>query len=91
MNREEITVTARKWAHGWELIIDEDNATQVRSLAHAERQVRDYFDTIEPEADHSAVHVSLVPDQKDTAALMEGTRTRVQQLGKEKRQDSAPS
>ena len=63
----------------------------MRSLAHVEQQVRDYFDTIEPEADHSAVHVSLGADQKDIAALMGVTRTRVQQLGKEKRQDSAPS
>lgn len=60
-----ITVTARKWAHGWELIIDEDNATQVRTLAHAAHQVRDYLGTIDPETDYSRVEVSLALEQED--------------------------
>lgn len=57
---KKITVTANHWAHGWELIIDEDKATQVRSLAKAQQQVRDYFDTLEPELDHSDLVVHLV-------------------------------
>ncbi|WP_326504124.1 antitoxin HicB [Rothia nasimurium] len=57
---KKITVTANRWAHGWELIIDEDKATQVRSLAKAQQQVRDYFDTLEPELDHSDLVVHLV-------------------------------
>lgn len=62
MSGNEITVIARRWAHGWELILGEDDATQVRSLSHARSQVRDYLDTIEPEIDHSDVKVVLVPD-----------------------------
>lgn len=62
MSGHEITVTARRWAHGWELILGEDDATQVRSLSHAQSQVRDYLDTIEPETDHSDVKVVLVPE-----------------------------
>lgn len=56
----EITVTANRWAHGWELIIDEDNATQVRTLAKAQQQVRDYLDTLYPEHNHSDVTVHIV-------------------------------
>lgn len=57
---DKIVVTANRWAHGWELIIDEDNATQVRTLAKAQQQVRDYLDTLYPENDHSDVTVHIV-------------------------------
>lgn len=60
----EIIVTARRWARGWELILDEDNATQVSSLRRAAEQVRDYLDTIDPETDHSGVRVTLVPEDQ---------------------------
>ncbi|WP_300345582.1 hypothetical protein [Nesterenkonia sp.] len=74
MTTNAITVTARKWAHGWELIIDENNATQVRTLAHAAQQVRDYLDTIDPETDHSQVNVLLTLDQEDVAAELAADR-----------------
>lgn len=74
MKASAMTVTARKWEHGWELIIDEDNATQVRSLAHATQQVRDYLDTIDPEADHSQVAISLTLDQENVAAELAAAR-----------------
>lgn len=70
----EITVTAHKWAHGWELILDEDNATQVRSLAHAEQQVRDYLDTFDPDVDHSDTQVTLVLDQAEVTERIEQAR-----------------
>lgn len=57
-----IDVTATRWDGGWELAIDDDPMTQVRTLDRAEQQVRDYLDTIEPEIDHSDVRVNLVPD-----------------------------
>lgn len=57
-----ITVTARRWSGGWELILDEDNATSVRSLSRATEQVRDYLDTINPEVDHTGVNITIVPD-----------------------------
>lgn len=56
---KDITVTANRWAHGWELIIDDDNATQVRTLAKAQQQVRNYLDTLYPEDDHSDVVVHI--------------------------------
>lgn len=62
MSAETLTVIARKWAHGWELIISDDDATQVRTLAHARQQVRDYLDTLDPEVDHSEVEIALVLD-----------------------------
>lgn len=70
----EISVTVHKWAHGWELILDEDNATQVRSLVHAEQQVRDYLDTVDPEVDHSATQVTLVLDQDDVTEQIKQAR-----------------
>lgn len=36
------SVRAKRWAHGWELHIDDIGVTQSRTLAAAERQVRDY-------------------------------------------------
>lgn len=39
-------VTAKRWAQGWELHIDGVGVTQVRSLARAEQQVRDYLETM---------------------------------------------
>lgn len=63
MNSKTITVTATRWAHGWELHFGEDDATQVRSLANADQQVRDYLDTIDPDTDHSQLTINLVPEQ----------------------------
>ncbi|MEX3596110.1 hypothetical protein [Kocuria carniphila] len=62
--KTEITVTARQWSHGWELILDEDNATQVRTLERAKQQVRDYLNTVHPEIDHSELRVHLVPERR---------------------------
>ncbi|MDQ0727077.1 antitoxin HicB [Microbacterium sp. W4I20] len=58
----EITATARKWEHGWEIWLDGEAATQVATLDKAEQQVRDYLDTEVPEVDHSSWRVSVVPD-----------------------------
>lgn len=57
-----ITVTARKWAHGWELEIDPAHHTQVATLDKAARQVRDYLDTEDPATDHSGWAVDVIPD-----------------------------
>lgn len=59
---ETIIVTARRWERGWELEIDPDNITQVRSLDRAAQQVRDYLDTAEPDVDHSDVDVRIRAD-----------------------------
>lgn len=59
---DKVTVIARRWSGGWELIIDDDNATAVRTLARATEQVRDYLDTVEPGVDHAEVDVDIVAD-----------------------------
>jgi DNA-directed RNA polymerase specialized sigma24 family protein len=58
----DVTATARKWEHGWELWLDGEAATQVATLDRAEQQVRDYLDTEEPEVDHRSWNVTVVPD-----------------------------
>lgn len=58
MNR--ITVTATRWDGGWELEIDPANITQVRNLAKAASQVRDYLDTLHPEVDHANWKIQLI-------------------------------
>ena len=55
-----VVVQARAWAGGWELILDDEQATQVSELDFAEQQVRDFLDTVEPELDHSDVDVEIV-------------------------------
>ena len=40
------TVKAVRWEHGWELHIDGEGVTQVRTLDHAAQQVRDYLETV---------------------------------------------
>lgn len=58
--KTDLNVLARPWAGGWELIIDEDNATQVRSLTSARRQVIDYMGTLYPDIDFSTIRVHLI-------------------------------
>lgn len=59
------TVTARRWARGWELEIDADHHTQVVTLDKAVSQVRDYLDTEDPTVDHSDWTVTVHPDLGD--------------------------
>ena len=63
MTDSTITVTAKRWTHGWELHIGSEDVTQVGSLAHADQQIRDYLDTMDPDVDHSQWTINLVPDQ----------------------------
>lgn len=56
-----IDVTARQWSGGWELEIDENNVTQVRTLANAKQQVIDYLDTLDSDSDHSETEVHIIP------------------------------
>ncbi|GAA2095812.1 hypothetical protein [Brevibacterium salitolerans] len=57
-----VTVTARRWAGGWELILGKNDATQVRNPDRAIQQVRDYLDTRDPHIDHSGVEVVVIPE-----------------------------
>lgn len=72
-----VAVTASRWEHGWDLVIDEENATSIAQLKNAEAQVRDYLDTIDPSVDHSDVPVVVTVDlgglQKDIAEAKESS------------------
>lgn len=55
------TVRAKRWSGGWELHIEGVGVTQVRSLARADRQVRDYLETL-LDIDAGAAEVVVVPE-----------------------------
>lgn len=57
-----VNVTARKWSGGWELELDSDNITQVRALANAKQQVKDYLDTIDPDTPHEDWSINIIPE-----------------------------
>lgn len=55
-------VTAKRWAHGWELHIAGVGVTQSRGLTDAERMVRDYLATdldIDPETLQANIVISF--------------------------------
>jgi DNA-directed RNA polymerase specialized sigma subunit len=56
------TVRAKRWAHGWELHIDGEGVTQARSLAGAERQVRDYLSLLHDLDDDAEFDVVIIPE-----------------------------
>lgn len=53
--------TAVRWGGGWELHIEGEGVTQVRSLANAAQQVRDYLETVH-ERDFSDIEVEIAHD-----------------------------
>jgi hypothetical protein len=55
------TVRAVRWDGGWELHIADVGVTQVRTLAHAQGQVRDYLDSL-LRIDSSDLEIVIVPD-----------------------------
>lgn len=55
------TVRAVRWKDGWELHIEGEGVTQVRTLDKAKEQVRDYLETVH-ERGFSEAEVELVPD-----------------------------
>ena len=80
-----ITVTATPWKLGWELELDTGGITQVRSLAKAKQQVREYLDTVDPDVDHTDWEVTIAPNlgavgvealaaKADTESAQEATR-----------------
>lgn len=74
-----ITATAHKWEHGWELHLDGEPATQVTTLDKAEQQICDYLDTIDPDTNHSDWHVTIVPEIGDLYAEVTAARTATEQ------------
>ncbi|NMW64096.1 antitoxin HicB [Mobiluncus mulieris] len=57
----ELNVTATRWEGGWELEIEPDQHTSVRSLAKARQQVVDFLDTVTPEVNHSTWTINIIP------------------------------
>jgi antitoxin component HigA of HigAB toxin-antitoxin module len=54
-------VSTRRWSGGWELHVAGEGVTQVRTLDKADRQVRDYLETLH-DADFSDAVVTVVPE-----------------------------
>jgi DNA-directed RNA polymerase specialized sigma subunit len=55
------TVRAVRWDGGWELHIQDIGVTQVRTLAHADAQARDYLKSLLG-IDTTCIDVVIVPD-----------------------------
>lgn len=53
--------TALRWEGGWELHIEDEGVTQVRTLDHAVSQVRDYLETMYDRS-FADVEVEIIPD-----------------------------
>ncbi|MGK2310309.1 antitoxin HicB [Cutibacterium sp. V947] len=58
----QLTVHAIRWSGGWELHLDDDNCTQVRTLDQADRQVRDYLDTLDEATSHDDWDITIIPE-----------------------------
>lgn len=56
------TVTAQPWQKGWELHIKDVGVTQVKSLARATDQARDYIETLTGDQD---AEIELLPSIGD--------------------------
>lgn len=77
------TVVARRWAHGWELHINDDSGevgvTQSRTLSSAERMARDYL-ALDRGAEPDSFDVSVVPSlDPELAEEVEGARCAVRE------------
>jgi DNA-directed RNA polymerase specialized sigma subunit len=59
--KDSYSVVAKRWTNGWELHVEGEGVTQVRTLADAEDQVRDYLETLH-EASASAAQVVVFVD-----------------------------
>ncbi len=81
------TVTAKRWAHGWELHIDGVGVTQVRSLSTAESTAREYIAFALDIEDENSFAVDVVPelDSKLTQEVREA-RERVEYAAKVQRE-----
>ncbi|MDR1808059.1 MAG: antitoxin HicB [Propionibacteriaceae bacterium] len=58
----QVTVRATRWQLGWDLELVGGGVTQVRTLARAAAQVRDYLDTVDPAIDHAGWEIDVVPE-----------------------------
>lgn len=82
------TVTAKRWAHGWELHIDGVGVTQSRTLADAERMVRDYIETA-LDIDVSRVGIDITPDLGGVEAHVREARALTERAAEIQREAAA--
>lgn len=66
-------VRAVRWKHGWELHVDGVGVTQVRTLAAAEQQVRDFVETM-LEIDAEDAEISILPELDGLEIEIERTK-----------------
>lgn len=69
-----ISATAKRWEHGWEILLDGEAVTQSTTLEKAADQLRDYLDTIDPEVDHSDWTLNIIPDLGQLSARVRDAR-----------------
>ncbi|MBO0809569.1 MAG: antitoxin HicB [Actinobacteria bacterium] len=81
-------VRAVRWEHGWELHIRDVGVTQSRTLAGAERMVRDYIASLTGNATTGDV-VVVRPDLGGLEAEAMAARQRTEQAAQETREAAA--
>ena len=82
-------VTAKRWAHGWELHIDGIGVTQSRTLSGAARMVRDYL-ALDLGGDPASFEVAITPElDGDLATEAEAVRQAVREAEKAQRDAAA--
>lgn len=74
--RRSYTVTARRWARGWELHIDGVGVTQSRSLASAEGMVRDYI-CMDFDVEPDSFDVTITPEVSALDVDVQAARTAI--------------
>jgi antitoxin component HigA of HigAB toxin-antitoxin module len=67
------TFVARRWAEGWELDLGDRTVTQVRTLARAEKQARDYLETVEA-PDAVDAEITIIPEIGSLAEQVKAAR-----------------
>lgn len=83
-------VTAKRWAHGWELHIADVGVTQSRTLADADRVVRDYIESLTGH-DMAGAEVTIRPDLGGLEGRAVEARRRNEQVAQQTREAAAAS
>lgn len=81
------TVTAKRWAHGWELHVEGVGVTQAASLSKAEAIAREYI-AFTLDLDEKTFEIDVVP-QLDSALAEQVKAARAQVRDAERRQREA--
>jgi DNA-directed RNA polymerase specialized sigma subunit len=87
------TVHAKRWEHGWELEIHDTDGvevgvTQARTIAGAERMVRDYL-ALDLDADPASFEITISPVVDDETSQEIAEARRLQQEAERAQRDAA--